>query len=63
MDIEEVAKTHPESIFVVPICPEVGLTEDNLNEVVSKLNLTEVAADAKNQIKNIYKMFNALDAT
>ena len=47
MDIEEVAKTHPESIFVVPICPEVGLTEKDLDYVVKKLNLTEVAEDAK----------------
>lgn len=63
VEIEEVAKTDPQSIIVHPICPAAGLTEADLNTVVSKLQLTHIANDAKEQIKNLYNMFNKLDAT
>ncbi|KAL4439632.1 hypothetical protein ABPG74_004034 [Tetrahymena malaccensis] len=63
VDIEEVAKTHPESIIVQPICPSAGLTDADLNTVVSKLQLSHIAEDAKTQIRNLYQMFNKLDAT
>lgn len=63
VEIEEVAKTHPESIIVHPICPGSGLTDADLNYVIGKLKLTHIAEDAKTQIRNLYTMFNKLDAT
>lgn len=63
VEIEEVAKSDPDSIIVHPICPSAGLTDADLNTVVGKLQLTHIAKDAKEQIKNLYNMFNKLDAT
>lgn len=42
MDIEEVAKTDPKSIVVELIDPEKGLSDQNLNNVVSKLELSHI---------------------
>lgn len=39
------------------------MTDNDLNTVITKLNLTHIAEDAKTQIKNLYTMFNKLDAT
>lgn len=63
VEIEEVAKSDPASIIVHPICPSAGLTDADLNTVISKLQLTHIAEDAKTQIRNLYTMFNKLDAT
>ena len=37
VEIEEVAKSDPNSIIVHPICPAAGLTDADLNTVISKL--------------------------
>lgn len=63
MDIEEVAKTDPKSIVVELINPQVGLSDENLNNVVAKLDLSHIADQAKQQIRNLYNMFDKLDAT
>jgi succinyl-CoA synthetase beta subunit len=71
MEIEEVAKTEPDSIIVEPIdiskgTPSKltsGISDATLNKAVKVLQLESVAQDAKDQIKNLYKMFLAFDAT
>lgn len=47
VDIEDVAASTPEKIHSYPFCPKEGLTEDMLNDVVSKLDLASQASDAK----------------
>lgn len=40
MDIEEVAKTHPESLIVWPIDCKVGLTDADALVIAKKLDLS-----------------------
>lgn len=63
MEIEEVAKTHPESIIVHPINISTGLTDQDAKAVAEKLDLGQepYLSQAISEMKNIYKMFVKLD--
>ncbi|CAK92611.1 unnamed protein product (macronuclear) [Paramecium tetraurelia] len=63
MEIEEVAKTDPNSIIVLPIDVNTGLTDQIANKVIDTLQLQAVRQQAIEQLKNLYKMFITLDAT
>ena len=65
MDIEEVAKTNPESINVEPIDIKIGITQDQANKIVDKLNFdsNEQRQDAVEQLMKLYTLFNKIDAT
>ena len=65
MDIEEVAKSHPNSINVEPINIETGITQEQANMIVGKLNFetNEQRKDAVDQLMKLYTLFNKIDAT
>ena len=65
MDIEEVAKNHPESIFVEPINVKVGLTPDQAAKIADKLEFgnEKQRTHAIEQLQKLYKMFISIDAT
>jgi succinyl-CoA synthetase beta subunit len=64
VEIEEVAKDHPDAIITKPFDIEKGLTKAEALEVVKKLNISaDQQEDAVQQILNLYKMFISLDAT
>ena len=64
MDIEEVAKEHPESILIEPIDIKTGLMEDQAAKIVAKLEFTNEKQrnHATEQLQKLYKMFIGLDA-
>jgi hypothetical protein len=45
---------NPKDILVIPIEPNVGLTDKICNQVVEQLELTSIADKAKEQLKNLY---------
>lgn len=64
MDIEEIAKTEPDSIIRIPIEPAVGLREFQAREVAFALGLS--AAQMKEAVivlQACYRAFRDLDAT
>jgi succinyl-CoA synthetase beta subunit len=63
VEIEEVAKTDPDSIIVEPIDLKDGLTNEIVDRVIDKLDLQGQREEARQQIKALYNMFNGLDAT
>jgi len=64
VEIEEVAKDHPEAIITKPFDIEKGLSKSDALEIVKKLNVDKNQQDdAVNQLLNLYKMFISLDAT
>ena len=64
MDIEEVAKKKPESIIYTPIDVRKGITEENMKNIVSKLNFTDYErTQAVEQIKKLYELFIKHDVT
>ncbi len=65
MDIEDVAKTNPSAIHYFPIDVLKGLSEENINNVVKTLNVDneKQRAEAAQQIKKLYELFNTIDAT
>jgi len=65
VEIEEVAKHNPDAIKVFPIDVIKGLTEDTVKCIVDALDLEkeEQKKEAASQVKNLYTMFNKLDAT
>jgi succinyl-CoA synthetase beta subunit len=64
VEIEEVAKDHPDAIITKPFDIEKGLSKTDALEVVRKLNIApDQHEDAAQQILNLYKMFISLDAT
>ena len=63
MEIEEVAKEHPEAIIVRPIDIVKGVTNEIADEVINALELSHVRDQARVEIKNLYKMFCDLDST
>jgi succinyl-CoA synthetase beta subunit len=65
VEIEEVAKHNPDAIKVFPVDVIKGLTEDTVKNIVDALDLEkeEQKKEAANQVKNLYTMFNKLDAT
>jgi succinyl-CoA synthetase beta subunit len=65
MDIEEVAKDHPESIMIEPVNIKTGLLKDQAEKIVAKLEFAnqKQITQAVEQLQRLYKMFIALDAT
>ena len=64
MDIEEIAKTEPDSIIRVPIEPAVGLREFQAREVAFALGLEAGQInEAVTVLKACYRAFRDLDAT
>eukprot|EP00461_Guttulinopsis_vulgaris_P001061 UN01061 len=66
MDIEEVAEKHPDALKHIPIDFVEGITDAQATEAAEFVGLNktpEILADSVQQIKNLYKMFAALDAT
>ncbi len=64
MDIEEIAKTDPDSIVRVPIEPAVGLREFQAREVAFTLGLEAGQINqAVTALKACYRAFRDLDAT
>lgn len=65
MDIEEVAKNNPESIFNVPVDIKNGLTKEDAAKIVDKLEFANEKQrnHAIDQLQKLYKMFIAIDAT
>lgn len=64
MDIEEVAATEPEAIFTEPIDITVGVSDEQARRMASNLQFKGAQLKkATEQIKNLYSMFRAVDAT
>lgn len=65
VEIEEVAKHNPDAIKVFPIDVLKGLSEETVNQIVASLDLEKdhLKREAATQVKNLYNMFNKLDAT
>lgn len=65
VEIEEVAKDHPESIIFHPINIKQGLLDADCKKIAEKLDLGSepFLSQAVEQMKNIYKMFIELDST
>lgn len=64
MDIEEIAKTNPDSIIRVPIEPAVGLRDFQAREVAFALGLSAGQInEAVTALKACYRAFRDLDAT
>jgi len=65
MDIEEVAKSNPESIITEPVDIKTGLTPEKAAKIVDKLEFAnkEQRTHAIDQLQKLYKMFIAIDAT
>ena len=65
MEIEEVAREHPESIIFHPIDIKLGLSDKDARKVAEQLDLGQepFLSQAVEQMKNIYKMFLELDST
>lgn len=57
----EIEEVDPKDIIVETIEPKVGVTDAQLDKIVKELELTMVADQAKEQLRNLYKMFNELD--
>jgi succinyl-CoA synthetase beta subunit len=64
MDIEEVAEKDPDAIFTQPVDIEEGITDAQVDKVAQVLGFEGPAfEDAKVQMKGLYAMFVASDAT
>jgi len=64
MDIEEVAHKTPDLIYTRAIDIIRGITDDDTNDIATKLGFSGAAlADAKEQMKRLYKLFLGSDAT
>lgn len=63
MDIEQVAKTSPEAIYVHPIDVKKGFTKEDGYAIAEKLELTDMKDHAAEQMGNLYKLFCGIDAT
>lgn len=62
VEIEEVAKHSPEKVKVYPIEIDQGITEELLNTLEKDLDLKNVNG-YREQVKNLYNLFNKCDAT
>lgn len=64
MDIEAVAKEHPEAINTTYIDINVGVTDEMARGIATKLGFSDQCIeDAKNTIQRLYKIFCEKDAT
>ena len=52
MDIEDVAKNHPESIFVEPINVKIGLTPEHEKRTENPLSRNTLAGEVNGQLMN-----------
>lgn len=55
--IEDLAETSPEKIIKVPIDIKVGITNDQVEQVLSALNVSGDEKKAGDQIRALYKLF------
>ena len=62
VEIEEVAKHHPEKVKVYPLEVDQGVTDEILNALEKDLNLSGVKG-YREQVRNLYNLFNKCDAT
>jgi succinyl-CoA synthetase beta subunit len=64
MDIEAVAKEHPEAIITTPIDIHIGVTDDIARNIANELGFSEQCIeDAKDTIQKLYRVFMEKDAT
>lgn len=63
VDIEEVAKTHPDKIIKVYIDPEIGLLDFYIREILYKVFPQEAFKDVSDFIKNLYRLFIEYDCS
>ncbi|KAL1591905.1 succinate--CoA ligase beta chain [Paraconiothyrium brasiliense] len=64
MDIETVAKEHPEAIITTHINFHEGVTDDIARNIATELGFSEQCIEeAKDTIQNLYKVFMEKDAT
>ena len=64
MDIEAVAKEHPEAINTTYIDVNVGVTDEIAHGIATKLGFSEQCVDqAKETVRRLYKIFVEKDAT
>jgi succinyl-CoA synthetase beta subunit len=64
MDIETVAKEHPEAIISTPIDIHTGVTDEIARTIATELGFSEQCIeDAKDTIQKLYKVFMEKDAT
>jgi succinyl-CoA synthetase beta subunit len=64
MDIETVAKEHPEAIITTPIDIHTGVTDEIARNIATELGFSEQCIeDAKDTIQKLYKVFMDKDAT
>lgn len=64
MDIETVAKEHPEAIITTPIDIHKGVTDDIARNIATELGFSEQCIeDAKDTIQKLYQVFMEKDAT
>jgi succinyl-CoA synthetase beta subunit len=64
VNIEEVAKKNPNAIIVQPVDVKVGITSENIQNVVNKLDFNQdQKLQAADQLKKVYEMFIKYDAT
>ncbi|KAF2016272.1 succinate-CoA ligase [Aaosphaeria arxii CBS 175.79] len=64
MDIEAVAKEHPEAIITTPIDIHTGVTDEIARNIATELGFSEQCIeDAKDTIQKLYKVFMERDAT
>lgn len=61
VEIEEVAKKHPEAVKLYPIEVDTGITTEILDRLEKDLKLSNVPG-FRQQIHNLYKLFNDCDA-
>lgn len=61
VEIEEVAKNHPEAVLVYPLEVDTGVTEEVLSKLEKQLKLEQVKG-FREQVRNLYKLFNECDA-
>ncbi len=64
MDIEAVAETNPDAILTVPIDISTGVTDEDCKAVSEAYGLTgDLATKCHAQVRSLYSMFQATDAT
>ncbi|KAL1634615.1 succinate--CoA ligase beta chain [Diplodia intermedia] len=64
MDIETVAKEHPEAIITTKVDIHKGVTDDIARDIAVQLGFSEQCVeDAKDTIQKLYKVFMEKDAT
>lgn len=64
MDIEAVAKEHPDAIITTPVNIHTGVTDEMARNIANELGFSEQCIeDAKDTIQKLYKVFMERDAT